>query len=110
MAQEELVREIAAQRGMRPTRAKLHEISQQAIEQHGTDLFVKTLIARIEEKPWHIVGITGIRTPADVRVLRERFGEDFVLVHVRVDDIHTRFERIQQRNTAGDPQGYEQFQ
>lgn len=31
----DLVRDMAARRGLRPTRSSLHEISQQAIEQHG---------------------------------------------------------------------------
>ena len=105
----DLVREMAAQRGMRPTRSNLHEVSQQAIEQHGADFFAEKLIAQIEDKPWGVVGITGIRTPADVRAFRKRFGNDFILVYVRVSDAHTRFERVQRRDEARDPQSYDKF-
>jgi dephospho-CoA kinase len=105
----DLVREIAAQRGMRPTRSELHEISQELIEQHGADFFAKKLITQIEEEPWDAVGITGIRTPADVRTFRKRFGDDFILIHVRVDDAFTRFDRVKERDEARDPESYERF-
>jgi dephospho-CoA kinase len=105
----DLVREIAARRGIPPTRPNLHMLSQQAIEQHGADFFAKKLIARIEEAPWEVVGITGIRTPADVSAFSSHFGDDFILVHVRVSNPRTRFERVQRRDEARDPQSYERF-
>lgn len=105
----DLVREMAAQQGMRPTRSNLHELSQRAIEQQGAGFFASTLIAQIEKASWDAVGITGIRSPADVRTFREHFGDDFVLVHVRVNDAFTRFERVQDREEARDPQSYERF-
>lgn len=105
----DLVREMAAQQGMLPTRSKLHELSQRAIEQQGAAFFAQRLISRIEEKPWNAVGVTGIRTPADVGTFRGRFGDDFVLVYVRVGDVHTRFERVQRRDATRDPQSYERF-
>jgi dephospho-CoA kinase len=105
----DLVRAMAVERGIRPTRSNLHEISQQAIEQYGTDVFAKKLIARIEQEPWDAVGVTGIRTPADVRAFREHFGGDFVLVHVRVSEPRTRFERVQRRDETRDPESYARF-
>jgi len=105
----DLVRDMAAQRGTRPTRPDLHEVSQQAIEQHGADFFAKKLIAQIEEESWDAVGVTGIRTPADARTFREHFGDDFILVHVQVGDPLTRFERVRGRDEARDPQSYARF-
>lgn len=105
----DVVREMAVHRRMRPTRSNLHEISQQAIEQHGADYFARELIAQIEKAAWEAVGITGIRSPTDVRTFRGHWGDDFVLVHVRVDEAFTRFERVKEREEARDPQSYERF-
>jgi dephospho-CoA kinase len=105
----DLVRAMAAKRGMRPTRSNLHEISQQVMGRYGEDVFAKKLIARIEKGSWDAVGVTGIRTPVDVRAFREHFGGDFVLVYVRVRDPRTRFERVQQRDETRDPESYARF-
>jgi dephospho-CoA kinase len=105
----DLVRGMAVERDIRPTRSNLHALSQQAIAQHGADYFAKKLIDRIAKKQANVVGITGIRTPTDVRTFREHFGEDFVLVHVKVGDARTRFERVRERDKARDPQDYEKF-
>jgi dephospho-CoA kinase len=105
----DLVRAMAAERGVRPTRSNLHEISQQVMGHYGADVFAKKLIARFGERSWDAVGITGIRTPADVRAFRDNFGGDFVLVHVRVSDSRTRFERVQRRDETRDPENYARF-
>jgi len=105
----DIARDIAAEEGVYPTRANLHDISQGYIAQYGKDYFMKRLIERIEKKPWKAVGITGIRTPADVRTLQDYFGEDFFLVHVEVSDPRIRYERTKQRGEARDPRTYEEF-
>jgi dephospho-CoA kinase len=55
------------------------------------------------------VGTTGIRTPTDVRIPQDHFGEDFFLVHVEVSDPQIRYERTKQRGEARDPRTYEEF-
>jgi len=105
----DIARDIAAEEGVYPTRANLHDISQRYIAQYGKDYFMKRLIERIEKKRWKAVGITGIRTPTDVRTLQEHFGEDFFLVHVEVSDPRIRYERTKQRGEARDPRTYEEF-
>jgi dephospho-CoA kinase len=105
----DIVRDIADEERICPTRSNLHEISRRYIARHGKEYFVKRLIADIEEKQWQSVAITGIRTPADVRTLQAYFGQDFLLVHVRVGDPHIRFERGKERGEARDPQRYKAF-
>jgi len=105
----DIVRDIADEEHIRPTRANLHEISQRYIARYGKEYFVKRLIDEIEERQWRSVAITGIRTPADVRTLQEYFGQDFLLVHVRVGDPYIRFERAKGRGEARDPQRYKEF-
>jgi dephospho-CoA kinase len=39
-----------------------------------------------------------------------RFGDDFLLVHVRVDDPSIRYRRMRERGEARDPKSWEEFQ
>ena len=56
-----------------------------------------------------LIAVSGIRTPADVTTMRKRYGEDFLLVYVQVDDESIRFERTQQRGEVRDPESYAEF-
>jgi dephospho-CoA kinase len=105
----DIARELAEEEGVEPTRENLHEISERYLERHGSRYFVERLIERIEEEPWDSVGITGIRTPVDVEALRQRFGNDFLLVYAKVGDPALRFERTQARDSARDPDLYREF-
>lgn len=117
----DVVRDIAAKEGIPPTRDKLHDISRRYFAEYGKDYFAKRLIKKIEEKQWQVedaergskayrvVGITGIRTPTDVKTLKEHFGQDFLLVQIEVSDPAIRYERMKQRGEARDPQTYEEF-
>lgn len=92
-----------------PTRDNLHEISQKYREKYGNDFFVKGIITEIDRKSLKKVGVTGIRTPADVDLLRKRYGSDFLLVYVQVENPEIRFARIKQRASIRDVQSYEDF-
>ena len=106
----DVAREIARQEEIEPTRENLHEISQRMIRKHGEDFFMRRLIEEIERAEWDLVGISGVRTPADVRALKDHFGDDFTLVHVKVGDPRLRFERSRSRGAERDPQTFEAFQ
>lgn len=105
----DIARRLAREEGVRPTRENLHEISEEYIERYGPQYFAERLITRIEEEGWDVVGITGIRTPADVATLRQHFGDDLLLIHVEVGDPALRFERTQSRDSARDPDSYKEF-
>lgn len=105
----DVARELAHLEGVKYTRDKLHEISQKYVEKYGQDFFIKVLIEEIAKKNLEKVGVTGIRTPTDIAKLKEHFGADFFLVHVRVGDPKLRFERLKQRGEARDPKNYEDF-
>ena len=55
------------------------------------------------------MGISGIRSLADVTILKEFFGDDFILIHVTMDDPRQRYERMVARGKERDPHSYEQF-
>lgn len=105
----DVVREMAHRRGIKPTRTNLHNLSQEFFDRRGRDYFARKIIDRIEKRDEAAVGLSGIRTPIDVKVLREHFRKDFLLVGVVVGDQHTRFERARQRGSARDPEQYEVF-
>jgi len=105
----DMVREIAAQEGVEPTRDNLRTISERYFRERGEGCFVRLLAERIRHDAAPVVGISGIRSLKDVQILREVFGDAFVLINVSVSDPHQRFERMVKRAEERDPQQYEQF-
>ena len=106
----DVAREIAKKEKISPSRGNLHAISLKYMKQKGNDFFAKRLIEIIRENDWPVVGITGVRTPYDVRAFRTHFGENFMLMHVQVGDPELRFQRLRKRNEARDPKTWEAFQ
>jgi dephospho-CoA kinase len=105
----DMVREIAAQEGVEPTRDNLGGISERYFRERGEGCFVRLLAERIRRDGGPMVGISGIRSLADVQILREVFGEAFILIHVSVTDPRRRYERMVKRAEERDAQQYEQF-
>ena len=105
----DVAREIARQEGSEPTRENLHQISQKMIQNHGKSFFMQRLIEEIEKADWGLVGISGVRTPADVHSLKDHFDGNFLLVHVKVGDPHIRFQRSKVRGAERDPKSYAEF-
>jgi dephospho-CoA kinase len=104
-----MVREIAAQEGIEPTRDKLRAISERYFREKGEGCFVRLLAERIRSDTAPVVGISGIRSLKDVQILREAFGDTFVLINVSVTDPRQRYVRMVKRAEERDPQQYEQF-
>ena len=105
----DMVREIAAQEKVEPTRDNLRAISERYFRKHGQGCFVKLLAERIRRDGGPVVGISGIRSLKDVQILQEVFRESFVLINVSVSDPRQRYERMVKRGEERDPQQYEQF-
>jgi dephospho-CoA kinase len=105
----DMVREIAAQEGVEPTRDNLRAISERYFRERGEGCFVKLLAERIRRDGGQLVGISGIRSLVDVHILQEVFGDAFVLINVSVSDPRQRYERMVQRGEERDPKLYEQF-
>lgn len=105
----DMVRQIAAEEGMEATRDNLRAISERWFSERGEGCFVRLLAERIREGEDTTVGISGIRSLADVTILREFFGDDFILIHVTMADPKQRYERMVARGEERDPHSYEQF-
>lgn len=105
----DMVREIAARQGRTPDRSTLQEISGAYFREHGQGCFVKMVSEKIRENGWPVAGMSGVRSPQDVRTLKEILGASFVLVAVSVTDPRVRFERMRQRGEERDTDSYQRF-
>lgn len=105
----DMVREIAAEEGLEPTRANLQVISERYFRQSGKGCFMRLIAQRIRQNGWDSAAISGIRSLDDITILRKAFGEDFILIHVYVTDPHVRYARMRERGEERDPHTYEQF-
>ena len=105
----DMVREIAAQEGKEPTRENLQEISQRYFLEFGRGCFVKLAAENIQQNSWSTGGITGIRSLDDVKILRNSFGKDFILINVYVSSPEERYGRMLARGEGRGPHTYEQF-
>ncbi|MFX0116437.1 MAG: AAA family ATPase [Candidatus Hodarchaeota archaeon] len=104
----DLVRDIAKKQKIQLTRENLNKISERYISAHGKEYFPRLVAAEIRKISPKIACVTGIRTPHDVRVLREEFGHDFILLSVETDQ-NTRLERLKIRAEARDPHSFSDF-
>ncbi|MFA5375386.1 MAG: AAA family ATPase [Dehalococcoidia bacterium] len=105
----DIVRGIAAKEGKEPTRPNLQAISDRYFKERGEGCFVRMAVEKIRENGWKAAGISGVRSPKDVDILRDELGRDFVLIDVYVTDPHIRFERMVKRGEGRDAKAYEDF-
>jgi len=105
----DMVREIAAREGRTLDRATLQEISDSYFRKYGQGCFVKMVAQEIRDEGWPVAGISGVRSPHDVELLREILGGSFVLIEVSVTDPRVRFERMRKRGAERDTASYERF-
>jgi dephospho-CoA kinase len=109
IATGDIVREIAVREHLELNRENLGNLSERYFKEFGRGCFVKMAADKIRENGWNIAGISGVRTPDDVRILRETFAMNFVLIRVFVTDPKVRYSRMVARGEGRDPKSYEQF-
>jgi dephospho-CoA kinase len=100
----DMVREIAAGESIEPSRENLDGITKKYFERYGEGYFLKLVIEKIRQNGWKTCGISGIRSPRDIALVREAFKQDFILIHVFISD-----ERIHQRGSRRDELTYAEF-
>jgi dephospho-CoA kinase len=105
----DIVREIASKEGIEPTRDNLDAITKRYFSQFGEGYFVKQVVEKIRLNKWKVVGISGIRSPKDIAIVKEAFKQDFVLTYVYISDSKVRYERISKRGSKRDQASYEDF-
>jgi len=105
----DIVRGIAAEEGKEPTRLNLQAISDGYFKERGEGCFVRMVVDKIRQSGWKVAGISGVRSPRDVDILRGELGKEFVLIFVYVSDPRVRFERMLKRGEGRDAKAYDQF-
>lgn len=106
----QIVRELAENENIEPTREKLHELSKRYMEEEGRDFVARKVIEAIKDSDAETVAVSGVRTPEDAQTLREHFDGDFILAHTDVSLPFARFERSQERRSERDPDNFDEFQ
>ena len=106
----DIVRQIAQEDGVDGTRENLAAISKRCFSQMGRGCFVRMAGQEIIKRGWKVAGISGVRTPNDVAVMKEMFADGFSLVRVDIKDPGIRFERVRLRGERRDPLTLEAFQ
>lgn len=93
----------------RPT---TYDSSARKLAEHGPEYVIYRLVDDIRQNAaWQGIPlvIAGIRTPAETAVLQEQFGDDLLVVYVKVGSQTTRFDRMRQRGRPTDPEDFQQF-
>ncbi len=105
----DIVREVASLEGLALIRENLDMVTEKYFRLHGQGYFLKLVIDHIKRNQWNISGISGVRSPDDVALLREAFKHDFILIKVIVSDDRVRFNRMLARGSQRDNLTCEQF-
>jgi len=78
-------------------------------ERHGNDIWARRCVERVREVMSTDIVIDGVRTPREIAVFKEEFGENLVIVVVR-SSRGKRLERILARGRKDDSISEEDFQ
>lgn len=109
MTAGDLVRDLAEQQQVEPTRENLHRLSQDYLGREGPEALVKEILRRARRRGLRRAAIVGLRSPEEVNYLRGRLQQRFLLAAVIVGDARTRYERSRGRGEARDALTFEQF-
>jgi dephospho-CoA kinase len=87
-----------------------YDLSAKNLADYGAEHVMSRLIAEImESDETEALVVTGVRTPAEAASLKLYFEDELLLVHVKVGDQETRYERVVKRSFSSDPDEYQDF-
>lgn len=94
-----------------PSRSEVQDFGRRKQEEKGDDYFARQMLATLDPFTQPRTVIDGLRNLAELELLRDaaaESGTQFLLLAMVTPD-ETRFERVQSRGRAGDPQTLEEF-
>lgn len=106
MSYSDVLREIAREKGIELTRKNLQDLGNEMREKEGNGFLSKALIENMEEGKDYAIG--NIRNPGEVEVMREKFGDNFILVKIDAP-AKERFRRLLGRRREKDPTTWQDF-
>jgi len=102
----DVIRGLAAERGLEPTPEVLGSIARGIREEHGDTAVAVKCVERLRDMEEPVVVIDGIRSLAEVDVFRGSFEGLIVAVHASPE---MRYERLRGRGRSDDPQDLSTF-
>jgi dephospho-CoA kinase len=102
----DVIRGLAAERGLEPTPEVLGSIARGIREEHGDTAVAVKCVERLRGIEEPVVVIDGIRSLAEVDVFRGSFEGVLVAVHASPE---MRYERLRERGRSDDPRDLGSF-
>jgi len=102
-----VVREEAKNRNLEPTGTNLGKLMLELREKNGQGAIAKLVTPQIENSKSNVIIIDGIRSNAEIEVLRKYGIVKLLAVHASTN---TRFGFLKQRGRSDDPQTKENFE
>ena len=102
----DVIRGLAAERGLEPTPEVLGSIARGIREELGDTAVAVKCVERLRDVEEPVVVIDGIRSLEEVDVFRESFEGLLVAVHASPE---MRYERLRERGRSDDPQDFSAF-
>lgn len=100
----DILRQEMKKMGVPIDRTSIHEFSKKMREQRGNGYLSEETIKRIKSN----TVVSGIRNTQEVKIFREKFGDNFKLIAVQTP-LEIRYKRAKKRNSARDSISLEQF-
>jgi dephospho-CoA kinase len=89
-----------------------YDVSAKSLANREPGYIMRRLVAEMTEtgEPQaEALVITGVRTPAEATVLKDHFGPDLLLTYVKGGGPKQRYERVEKRDFATDPNDFVEF-
>ena len=106
LSYSDVLRNEARKRGIEITRKSLQDLGDQLRKEKGNGVLSLLLIEMMKKGKNYVIG--NIRNPGEVEILREKFGNEFILIIVEASQ-EKRFSRLVKRARENDPQNFEDF-
>ena len=100
------VREEAKKRNLEPSRSNLGKLMLELREKNGPGAVAELIKPQIELSTSNVILIDGVRSNAEIEVLRTMGNVKLLAIHASTD---TRFNFLQKRGRSDDPQTKEHF-
>lgn len=102
-----VVREEAKNRNLEPTGPNLGKLMLELREKNGQGAVAELVVPQIKNSKSHVIIIDGIRSNAEIEVLRKYGIVKLLAIHASID---TRFQFLKHRGRSDDPQTKENFE
>lgn len=101
------VRAVAKKKNLDPTGSNLGKLMLELRKKNGNGAIAKLVIPEIENSKSNVIIIDGIRSNAEIDVLRKHGTVKLLAIHTSTDK---RFEFLQQRGRSDDPKTKKNFE